>query len=139
MEAIYEQINAFRVDPLQFSPSCSPPPFQLEKLNISENLEAASKWHTEHMCDPVNHATCTEWCHLFGSCLAADRIRQLSKPAETVEERELIVKGPKHPFKHLVKSPGHCAHLLDPRVNSMGGSILGNLFILSLAWIPTHY
>lgn len=135
MEAIYAEINAFRADPIPYHPACKVSPFPLSELDISTNLEYASQWHTEHVCDPVDHATCPELCHLFRSCRASDRIRELAKPAETSEEAELLVKGPKRPLKHLISSPGHCAHLLSPNINAMGGFIAGNLFILALAWI----
>jgi uncharacterized protein YkwD len=132
---VYDQINAFRHDPAAYDPACGWGSLRLNDLVVEPALERAAKWQAEHQCESVSHKTCPEWCHLFGGkCDHITRIKSFTFPNETWNENELLVKGPKRPFKHLIHSRGHCEHLLSNTVNSMGGAIVGNLFVLVLVW-----
>lgn len=135
MDTIYAEINSFRNDPFVFNLSCRPPPFELIDLRVDSQLENASLWQALHICDPINHTTCQSYCHLFKDhkCDYITRIQHFQPNATEISE--LLVKGPKRPIHHLIEKNSHCLHLLDPTINSMGAAIVGNLFILALAWI----
>lgn len=136
LQEIYQQVNAFRQNPEAFNPSCVSPPYALPELQILPGLEAASVWQATHQCEPITHQTCPQWCSKFnGRCDHISRIKYFMFPNRTSFENEVLVKGPKRPFKHLVAKEGHCRHMLDPNVNSMGGAIVGNLFILAMVWL----
>lgn len=136
LQEIYDQVNNFRADPLLFNPSCQVPPYALPPLQVLPKLESASLWQATHICQPISHNTCPEWCFMFNSrCDHISRIKYFMFPNKTSHENEVLVKGPKRPFKHLVGKSGHCRHMLDPNINSMGGAIVGNLFILAMAWL----
>lgn len=135
LQDIYNQVNAFRTDPIPYGPICNPPPMVLVNLTIEKDLESAALWQASHRCQPVSHTTCPEWCFMFDNkCDHISRIKHFTFPLQTENEAELLVMGPKRPFKHLVHKEGHCRQLLDPAINSMGAAIVGNLFILTLAW-----
>lgn len=133
---IYEQINAFRDDPASFDPSCGSS--HLGGLTVSPELEEAAMWQATHQCVPVTHKTCPQYCYLYeGRCDHITRIRHFIGN-DTWNINELLVQGPRHPFPHLVGSVGHCQHLLANNINSMGGAVVGNLFILCLAFINSR-
>ena len=135
MEQIYDQINEFRRDPARFQPSCVVPAIKLKDLVIDSDLEAAAKWQATHQCGPARHTTCPRYCHLFGGrCDHISRITHFTKPRDVSNLNELLVQGPRRPFRHLVESIGHCEQLLSPTENIMGGAIAGNLFVLALGW-----
>lgn len=136
LQDIYSQINAFRRNPERFNASCEIPFHPLSELQILPSLERESRWQATHQCEPVSHQTCEEYCYLFGDkCDHIARIKTFVFPDESTNETEVLVKGPRHPFKHLVAKRGHCEHLLDPDVNAMGGAIVGNLFVLAMLWL----
>lgn len=135
MQEIYDKINLFRANTSAFASSCGrhyvgvlPP------LDINASLEEAAHWQATHQCGTPSHKTCDEWCFMFdGDCRHAARMKFFIFPLSSENENELLVYGPKHPFKHLLNSTGHCEMLLRNDINSMGGSIVGNLFILCIA------
>lgn len=132
---IYDQVNTLRNDPFSHKTACKRPLAPLGNLTVEYDLEKAASWQAQHECVPITHHTCPNWCFMFdGKCDHASRIRFFTSPATTENEHELLVKGPKRPFRYLVNKEGHCRHLLDPDVNAMGGAIVGNLFILVLVW-----
>lgn len=136
LQEIYNDINAFRQDPLAYYPSCHYNKLPLSPLHVIPELEQASFWQVTHTCTPINHNTCPEWCFMFNrSCSHIDRIKHFMFPQQTTNENEVLVKGPKRPLKHLINKSGHCDKLLSNDVNSMGGAIVNNLFILSLVWL----
>lgn len=138
MEDIYDQINAFRANPIGYSRQRG---LQLScngimglPLRVVPQLESETDWQATHLdCVPISHKTCPQYCHLFGGCSHIDRIKHFLPNSKN--QNEVMVKGPKRPLKHLIQSPGHCRHLLDPDVNAMGGSIFNNTFFLALVWL----
>lgn len=137
MDTIYAEINSFRNDPFVSNLSCNPPPFELMGLRVDSQLENASLWQAQNLCNPIDHTTCSSKCYLFkdGKCDYITRIQQFQPNATAISE--LLVKGPKRPIHHFIEKNSHCIHLLDPTINSMGAAIVGNVFILALAWINT--
>jgi hypothetical protein len=136
LQEIYNEINAFRGNPSLFRPSCVYDVIPYTNLTIMPELEIASMWQATHQCEPVSHSTCKEWCFMFGGkCDHVNRIKYFTFPSKTVNENEVLVKGPKRPFLHLVKKIGHCNLLLSNDVNSMGGAVFNNLFVLALVWL----
>lgn len=136
LQEIYNSVNSFRQDPISFSPSCIFNKVPRRPLVILPELEIGAMWQATHLCEPVTHNTCPEWCFMFNnSCSHVSRIKHFLYPNKTANENEVLVIGPKRPFKYLVKKVGHCEHLLSQNINSMGGAIFNNIFILSLVWL----
>ena len=132
MEEIYNQVNAFRHNPRKYRPACPAPNIKLQDLQINPDLEKAALWQAQHQCGRPSHETCAEYCDCFGNkCDHISRIECFTGPASNFDE--ILVQGPRRPIKYAVASYGHCQRLLSPDINGMGGAIVGNLFILSLA------
>ena len=137
LQAIYDSINEFRIHPSDFHPSCGYGSLRLSPYQIDTRLEQAASWQASHLCQPISHQTCTQYCHMFNnSCRHIERIKSFILPSQSWNENELLVIGPKRPFRSLVNSQGHCEKLLASNLNTIGGAILGNIFILVMVWLP---
>lgn len=133
---IYELVNDFRANPLRYKSACvfdeSSQP--VHNLTVSSLLESAADWQATHQCNFVSHQTCYKYCPIFGSCSAPDRIRFFTN-GKSINEFEVLVRGPRRPFQHLLNTRGHCEILRRTDINTMGGSIIGSLFIMTVAFL----
>jgi len=143
LEEIYALVNEFQAAPRRFvqergwHAGCSRSlEVSYDPLVVLPQLEEGADWQVHHLdCGFISHETCPQYCHLFGSCSASDRIESFMAPTKVANPNEVLVQGPKRPLKHLIAKEGHCDHLLSPEANAMGGAIVGNLFIMSLVWL----
>lgn len=134
---IYRELNEFRADPSGYATrrgitvSCrdrSPHP----ALEIVTELETAAYFQASTLaskeCTLISHATCDQYCHLFGSCSYLDRVRSFVGPdREYTDVGEVLVKGVKNPLRiveFLLGSQGHCDHINNANRNSMGAALL---------------
>jgi hypothetical protein len=134
---IYELVNIFRGNPLHFHAACG---FQPQaNLTVSSLLEDAAKFQATHLCWPVSHRTCPDYCRRFGSCEFADRVKYFTHDSSE-HEYEILVQGPKRPFQAALNSPGHCHILARNDINAMGGFIYHHVWILTVAFLvsPEH-
>lgn len=154
-EVLYQELNLFRKDPLQYSQSngfrleCTPPiDPSYEQLRVEHNLERSAQFHASTMasweCPVISHETCPAYCHLFhDSCSYEDRIRAFLEPTPSSNINEILIKGPKNPRRIMelfLGSKGHCNHMLDKNINSMGANythLQKSVFVVDFAKINT--
>lgn len=134
---IYKQINLCRYNPTAYANSrgihiaCGENLLQgqLKPLNVSENLERASKFQAQTVssaeCLHVSHLTCDVYCHQFMSCSFEDRLLHFMQNVSYSSAQEVLVLGPKRVARVvqlLLEKQGHCGILLNPLLNAFGAS-----------------
>jgi len=153
-EVFYQEINKFRNLPIAYRQNnsnvvirCSGsldetyPPLQfVEELENSSYFQASTLSSNE--CPVISHETCDLYCHEFGgSCSYMDRIEWFLQGKPNHNVLEILIKGPKNPYKmfqYFLESEAHCNHILNCHINSMGASfshIDKNVFVADFAYI----
>lgn len=153
-DVFYNEINKFRSFPIAYKQNntdliirCSGPLDEIyQPLQVVEALENSSYFQASTIsmneCPIVSHETCDLYCHQFGdSCSYLDRIEWFLGGTINHNILEILIKGPKNPYKifqYFLESEAHCNHILNCHINSMGASfshIDKNIFVADFAYI----
>lgn len=148
---VYDEVNKLREDPwayiheMGWSLSCHVPQgASYQPLTVVHELEESSQFQAftlAHRECALSHETCLDYCYLFGGdCSHIQRIQHFLGGRYTQGIlSEVLISGPKKPHRLIelfLKSEGHCKHLLEPSLNSMGANfthVHRNVFVLDLA------
>lgn len=154
-DVFYEEINIFRHSPRQYQQNhtdvvirCSGPLDEAyQPLRVAEALQNSSSFQAWTLstkeCPDISHDTCFLYCDLFSSCSYIDRIGRFLQDVEHHNILEILIKGPKNPYKmvhYFLGSQPHCDHILNSHINSMGAGfsrIDKNVFVADFAYITT--
>ena len=152
-DVFYEEINRFRYSPLAYQQNhtdvvvrcTSPLDESYHPLWIMEALQNSSSFQawtlSTNACTVISHETCPLYCVQFDSCSYIDRIDRFLQGINHHNTLEILIKGPKNPYKifhYFLESQPHCDHMLNCHINSMGASfshIDKNVFVADFAYI----
>ena len=152
-EVFYDEIQRFRHSPVAYLQNhtdvvvrcTSPLDESYRPLRIVDALQNSSSFHawtlSTNACADISHDTCPLYCDQFDSCSYMDRIDRFLQGTNHHNTLEILIKGPKNPYKifhYFLGSQPHCDHMLNCHINSMGASfsrIDKNIFVADFAYI----
>lgn len=152
-DVFYEEINRFRHSPIAYQRNhtevvmrcTSPSDESYPPLRVVEALQNSSFFQawtlSTDACVEISHNTCPLYCDRFDSCSYMDRIDRFLQGMAHHNTLEILIKGPKNPYKifqYFLGSQPHCDHMLNCHINSMGASfshVDKNVFVADFAYI----
>lgn len=152
-DVFYQEINRFRHSPVAYQQNhtdvvvrcTSPLDESYHPLSVVEALQNSSSFQawtlSTNACTDISHDTCPLYCDQFDSCSYMDRIDRFLQGMEHHNTLEILIKGPKNPYKifhYFLESQPHCDHMLNCHINSMGARfsrVDKNVFVADFAYI----
>lgn len=132
---IYEELNKCRQNPTAyvqkkgFALSCNYDGKYLEPFKLVPQLTNLSFFQASTLassdCVEISHSTCWKYCYMFSSCSFYDRVQFYMTNVSYLNPQEILVKGPKNPFKVaklFLQHKGHCEHILSQDLNAIGAT-----------------
>lgn len=131
----YLHVNMVRSDPDLYREQygveirCSDPVGPLPPLYQHDCLRRGSEFQSWSLsfanCTEITHNTCPLYCHRFGGhCGYINRFDHFC-PEHNVVIAEILIRGPRQAprmFREFLRSPVHCDHLMDARIDTIGCS-----------------
>ena len=152
-DVFYDEINRFRQSPIAYQQNhtdvvvrcTSPLDESYRPLIITGALQNSSSFQawtlSTNACADISHDTCPLYCGMFDSCSFTNRIDRFLQGLNHHNTLEILIKGPKNPYKifqYFLGSQPHCDHMLNCHINSMGASFSRedkNVFVADFAYI----
>lgn len=152
-DVFYQEINRFRHSPVAYQRNhtdiavrCTSPLDESYRpliiVGALQNSSAFQAWTlSTQECVDISHDTCPLYCDSFESCSYTDRIDRFLQGIEHHNTLEILIKGPKNPYKifqYFLESQPHCDHMLNCHINSMGASfshVDKNVFVADFAYL----